>query len=192
MAMGRRFLGTLALPLLTLGFPAGALAQSDASQGAPVVGLAVLLQEYRNLAPAAEGIRISGRTAKIGRMRLEFEEGVLFPLQGTSKQVLGAYFEGRGYYFYKSEGGVDRQTLAYNLGHFAVAPRLQDGILSDPFTHALMVFGPPMIAELLSAPGSVQDNPVDRGAELMTEFQKSWQAMGKGPVPWDHRATEAS
>ena len=180
------------LALLLVGFPAGALAQSDASQGAPPVGLAVMLQEYHNLLPAAEGIRVGGRTARIGRMRLEFEEGVLFPLQGASKQVLGAYYEGRGYYFYKSEGGVDRQTLAYNLSHFAVAPRLQEGILSDPFTHALMVFGPPMMAELLSAPGSVQDSPVGKGAELMAEFQKSWQAMGKGPAPWDHRATEAS
>ena len=189
--MGRLF-STLSLALLVLGFPAGALAQSDASQGAPPAGLAVMLQEYRSLAPAAEGIRVGGRTARIGRMRLEFEEGVLFPLQGPSKQLLGAFFEGRGYYFYQSDGTVDRQTLAFNLSHFAVAPRLQEGTLSDPFTRALMVFGPSMLEVLLSPPGPGPDNPVSRNAELMADFQRSWQIMGKGPVPWDHRATQAS
>ena len=190
--MGSGFLRRLPRALLIFCFPAAALAQSEPPPGNPVISLAVLLQEYRDLAPAAEGIQVGGGTARIGRMRLDFEEGSLYPLLGPSKQVLGAYFKGRGFYFYRAEGALDRQTLAFNLSHFAVAPRLQDGILSDPFTHALMVFGPPMLPELLSAPGTGSEHPVSSNAGLLADFQRLWQVMGKGPIPWDHRATEAT
>ena len=190
--LGRQSFLALPLALGFLGFPTAAHAQGDAPHDIPPTGLAVLLQEYRTLAPPDEGIRISGRTARIGRMRFDFEEGVLFPLQGASKQVLGAYFEGRGFYFYQSEGGMDRQTLAFNLSQFAVAPRLQEGILSDPFTHALMVFGPSMLAEILAPPGPAVDTPASRDAGLIANFQRRWQSMGKGVVPWDHRATQAT
>ena len=188
---GQTFIA-LSLALGMLGLPIAAHAQDDTLQDLPPPGLAVQLQEYRALAPADEGIRVSGRTARIGRMRFEFEEGVLFPLQGASKRVLGVYFEGRGFYFYQSEGAMDRQTLAFNLSHFTVAPRLQDGILSDPFTHVLIVFGPSTLAELFTSPGAVAGTEASRDAGLLANFQRRLQGMGKGIVPWDHRATEAS
>jgi len=191
--MGDRTIPKLFLVLSVLLCTSKTLPQSDASQAAPVqTGLLALLQDYHSLRPAPEGVGITQRTVRIGRLRLELEEGVLVPLQGPSKQILGAYFEGRGIYFYQSESTADRQTLALNLSHYSVAPRLQQGTLSDPFTRALIVFGPPMLPEILPTSSSNPDHAVGVGAGLTSGFQRLWQAMGKAPVPWDHRATEAS
>ncbi len=158
-----------------------------------------LLQDCRTMAPAGTGVHLSDRSAKIGHMAIEFQDGVLFPLKTNAGAEMGFFFRGQGYYSYSSADPGDQETMAINLGRHANAPPHQGTLIHDRFRTLLFFSTTPLFPELLAPPAAGASSGPEAAAPAVetlnepgrSDFRRMWSRILLTYLPWDHRSVQA-
>jgi peptidase M1-like protein len=183
----RAFL-SLALPLLTIASP-NSQAIPHKAQG---TALTALLEDFRTVALAPQGYRIQKRSARIGHLELEFEEGVAFPMRTSTGETLGLLFEGQGRFVYRLEDPGDSKSLLAKAARLHPAPVMTASSIGHSFTTMLAFFATPELGELWKAgdlePASGSDSA---GVKARVDFSRIWSSMNRMNLGPDHLAAEA-
>jgi len=187
--------------LLLLGLILFASIPEAAATDSPAGGEdpATLLQDCRTMAPAESGVHLSNRSAKIGHMAIEFEDGVLFPLKTNAGAEMGFFFRGQAYYSYSSADPGDQETMAINLGRHANAPPHQGTMVHDRFRTLLLFSTSPVFPELYAPPAAGASAGPEAAAPVVetlkepdrSEFRRMWNRILFTYLPWDHRSVQA-
>ncbi len=157
--------------------------------------LIALLDDYRALSPASQGIGIHERTTQIGHLAINLDEGALFPLRTPRGVTLGFFFAGAGRYFYKSEDPADRRLIAENVGRETQAAIYYNYTISDTFEHLVVFFAAPRFEELWGGASSMVGPAVAATVTLSggqrSDFERIWKRVQEGYLQYDHFAATA-
>jgi hypothetical protein len=147
-----------------------------------------LLEGFRTISPADQGVAVSGAKAHIGHLELELDEGTAYPLTGAGGEVLGFFFEGVGFYNYTTEFGADRRNFETNIRRHASGLQMRDNKVRDRFERLVLCFGTPILSEVWAQKGA---DPVPLPQGSADSFRKLWNRIIDTEVELDHLMAEA-
>jgi len=154
---------TLARLGTTIVFVAGWIGAAPVLAQEPVppaaTSLTSILDECSGVRLATNGRHVKDKTVTIGHIAITFGEGTIAPVLGTSGSVLGAYFEGRGGYVYRTDDPADREALQLNLSRVAGSIRSNGGQVIDTFKTVLLLFTEPEFLGMMKAPVAAEEAP---------------------------------
>ncbi|MBZ5637616.1 MAG: hypothetical protein LAO51_02545 [Acidobacteriia bacterium] len=181
----KAFFGTFLVGAVVLSAGVAAAVELPAAEA----NLPEVLQGYRAIAPAPEGVAVRVRAGRIGHMEIHLDEGAVYPLKGAGGDVLGFYFDGHGHYAYKPEAPLDQQTFETNLSRYAPTLRPANHEVGDLFERLVVFFAAPTLPELWET-GTGTAKPIEPASRAA--FDRIWKRVTEGSyLEFDHLACEA-